>query len=77
MGEVRFPTVPTFACPTCQRPVEWSPEARWRPFCSERCRLIDLGAWMTEQRAIPSDDAPEDAGEAGTPDLQSDDPRRH
>jgi hypothetical protein len=45
-------------CPTCQRPVEWSPTAPFRPFCSERCKLIDLGAWVTEQRAIPGEEPP-------------------
>ncbi|MDB6086773.1 MAG: yacG [Gammaproteobacteria bacterium] len=44
-------------CPTCQRPVEWSPESPYRPFCSDRCRLIDLGAWLTEQRTIPDESA--------------------
>ncbi len=43
------------SCPTCQRPVEWSTEAPWRPFCSERCRLIDFGAWVSGQRAIPGE----------------------
>jgi uncharacterized protein len=43
-------------CPTCRRPVEWSEESAYRPFCSERCRLIDLGAWLTEQHKIPDDD---------------------
>jgi uncharacterized protein len=42
-------------CPTCKRPVEWSAESVYRPFCSERCRLIDLGAWFSEQRRIPDD----------------------
>ena len=28
-------------------PVEWTPASRWRPFCSERCKMIDLGAWAT------------------------------
>jgi endogenous inhibitor of DNA gyrase (YacG/DUF329 family) len=37
--------------------VEWSPESPYRPFCSERCRLIDLGAWLTEQHRIPDEDA--------------------
>ena len=46
----------TVSCPTCQRPVEWSPESPFRPFCSERCRLIDLGAWVSEQRGIPGDE---------------------
>ena len=45
-------------CPTCRRPVEWSEQSAYRPFCSERCRLIDLGAWLTEQRAIPGEPAP-------------------
>jgi uncharacterized protein len=40
-------------CPTCGRPVEWNASSPWRPFCSERCKLIDLGAWASEQRSIP------------------------
>ena len=44
-------------CPTCRRPVEWSEQSAYRPFCSERCRLIDLGAWLTEQHKIPDEDA--------------------
>ncbi|HXW74989.1 MAG TPA: DNA gyrase inhibitor YacG [Steroidobacteraceae bacterium] len=43
-------------CPTCQRHLEWD-SAPFRPFCSERCRLIDLGAWLTEQRSIRGDTA--------------------
>ena len=46
-------------CPTCRREIDWSDSA-FRPFCSERCRLIDLGAWLSEQRAIPGDKAPEE-----------------
>jgi endogenous inhibitor of DNA gyrase (YacG/DUF329 family) len=42
-------------CPTCKRPVEWSPESVYRPFCSDRCRLIDLGAWFDEQHRIPDE----------------------
>jgi endogenous inhibitor of DNA gyrase (YacG/DUF329 family) len=41
-------------CPTCQRQIDWS-NSEFRPFCSERCRLIDLGAWLTEKHAIPGD----------------------
>jgi endogenous inhibitor of DNA gyrase (YacG/DUF329 family) len=37
--------------------LDWQ-SAPFRPFCSERCRLIDLGAWLSEQRAIPGDAAP-------------------
>ena len=43
-------------CPTCQRDLDWE-SAPFRPFCSERCRLIDLGAWFSGQRAIPGDTA--------------------
>jgi endogenous inhibitor of DNA gyrase (YacG/DUF329 family) len=42
-------------CPTCRREVEWSPVSPYRPFCSDRCRLIDLGAWLTEQHKIPDE----------------------
>jgi endogenous inhibitor of DNA gyrase (YacG/DUF329 family) len=41
-------------CPTCRRPVDWA-NAPYRPFCSERCRLVDLGAWLTERHAIPGE----------------------
>ena len=43
-------------CPTCQRELDWQ-SAPFRPFYSERCRLIDLGAWLTEQHVIPGDTA--------------------
>ena len=46
-------------CPTCRRPVTWSEDSPYRPFCSDRCRLIDLGAWLTEQHKIPDDADPE------------------
>jgi len=39
-------------CPTCGRPVEWSPASPFRPFCSERCKLIDLGDWLDESHRI-------------------------
>lgn len=45
----------TVACPTCKRVIAWSTDNKWRPFCSERCKLIDLGAWASEQHAIPGD----------------------
>ncbi|ENX1568057.1 DNA gyrase inhibitor YacG, partial [Neisseria gonorrhoeae] len=32
-------------CPTCQTAVVWKPENAFRPFCSQRCKLIDLGGW--------------------------------
>jgi len=43
-------------CPTCNSSVEWSVKSRFRPFCSEKCRLIDLGDWASENHAIPGQD---------------------
>ncbi|EGM77084.1 hypothetical protein Rhein_2849, partial [Rheinheimera sp. A13L] len=40
-------------CPTCQKEVIWGPGSAFRPFCSDRCRLIDLGAWANEEHKIP------------------------
>lgn len=41
-------------CPTCRREIDWE-SSPFKPFCSERCRMIDLGAWLSEQRSIPAD----------------------
>ncbi|MBK88693.1 MAG: DNA gyrase inhibitor YacG [Gammaproteobacteria bacterium] len=40
------------SCPTCKGRVKWTPANPFRPFCSERCRLIDLGAWAGEEHRI-------------------------
>ena len=47
-------------CPQCGKPAEWSAANRVRPFCSERCRVIDLGAWATESYRIPVQDNKDD-----------------
>lgn len=49
------PTPRIVLCPTCGTRVKWSPKNEFRPFCSERCKLIDLGAWAAEQHRIPGD----------------------
>ncbi len=41
-------------CPTCGTKVEWSEASKYRPFCSERCKQIDLGAWAEEKYTIPA-----------------------
>lgn len=38
-------------CPTCKKSTEWE-DNEYRPFCSERCKLIDLGAWASGQYRI-------------------------
>lgn len=49
----------TVSCPTCGKTVAWTPEQRWRPFCSERCKLIDLGEWLSEEHRIAGEPAPQ------------------
>lgn len=49
------------SCPHCGKPVAWAPESKWRPFCSERCRLVDLGQWFSEEHAIPGEEADPEA----------------
>jgi len=48
-------------CPTCGKPAVFAPENAWRPFCSERCRSVDLGAWASEAYKIPAKE--EDEGD--------------
>lgn len=48
----------TVACPTCGKEVVWNEASKWRPFCSERCKLIDLGDWADESHRIPGEELP-------------------
>ena len=52
-------------CPTCRRRIVWSQENPHRPFCSERCKLLDLDRWLREDYRIP---AQEDETDSGPPD---------
>lgn len=47
-------------CPTCSKKVEWSEANKYRPFCSLRCKQIDLGAWAEEKYTIPAVNPPDD-----------------
>ncbi len=42
------------SCPTCKKTVLWNQQPN-RPFCSERCKLIDLGEWAAEEKRIAGD----------------------
>lgn len=62
------PTLPapptrTVRCPACGGPSVYAPSNPYRPFCSDRCKLVDLGAWATEAFRVPAS-PPED------PDMQ-------
>jgi len=58
----------TVNCPRCGTPVPWGAQSPFRPFCSERCKLIDLGAWASEEYrvAVQGKDDDEDARPAAT-----------
>ncbi len=55
------------ACPTCKKPVRWISEEIFKPFCSERCKMIDLGDWATEAFKIPGEtlNEPDEDDETG------------
>lgn len=57
-------------CPACGQDSVYAPENRFRPFCSARCKGIDLGAWASEQFRMPTE-APPDDEPFGDPRLQS------
>jgi endogenous inhibitor of DNA gyrase (YacG/DUF329 family) len=50
------------SCPQCGASVPWTAESKWRPFCSERCKVIDLGDWAAERFRIDAVEPP-DPGE--------------
>ncbi|WP_415887121.1 DNA gyrase inhibitor YacG [Neptuniibacter sp. QD37_6] len=47
-------------CPTCSKEQAWDSSNPFRPFCSERCKMIDLGAWASEEYSIPESKAASD-----------------
>lgn len=49
-------------CPTCGKPVLWNEQSPFRPFCSKRCQLIDLGEWANEEKRIPAQNQDPDGG---------------
>ena len=59
-------------CPICRKPVSDDPPAdgakNYFPFCSERCKLIDLGRWLEGRYQIPVDDAAKRPGDANDDD---------
>lgn len=60
----------TVACPRCGEPAAFSADNRWRPFCSERCRRIDLGAWANEEYRIPARPDESEDEETGKPEPE-------
>ena len=59
-------------CPTCRKETTWEDNPH-RPFCSERCQLIDLGAWTQERYRIPGEklgSSPDDRDEQDDADKE-------
>jgi len=52
-------------CPHCGAASVFAPSNRWRPFCSERCKLIDLGDWASERYRMPDESVAAEDEEAG------------
>lgn len=63
------PDAPVVNCPTCRTATLFAPSNRFRPFCSERCKMIDLGAWGNEEFRVPAQTPPQDA-QYGDPRLE-------
>lgn len=61
----------TVRCPACGGPSEYSPDNAWRPFCCERCKNHDFGAWASESYRVADPAVP--GGEAAGDDA----PPRH
>jgi|JI8StandDraft_1071087.scaffolds.fasta_scaffold66505_3 hypothetical protein len=61
----------TFACPRCGQASRWQDNPS-RPFCSDRCKLIDLGAWASEDYRVPADNTSPLSGELGQQGFQDD-----
>jgi len=55
--------LPTVSCPQCGKEHSWDTKNRFRPFCSERCKLIDLGKWANEEYRVAESSDEEDFSE--------------
>lgn len=58
--------MPSFECPTCQKmfAVECNEDAPFRPFCCERCKMVDLGRWLDGTYRTSSTATPEELSES-------------
>ncbi len=48
-------------CPSCKKEIEYNAQNPFRPFCSERCKILDLGDWAMEKHAIPEAESEADS----------------
>lgn len=59
-------------CPRCGQPAEYGASNPFRPFCSERCKIIDLGKWASGDYRVPLDETELD-GKLDLPDSDDED----
>ena len=57
-------------CPTCDQTVRTTSDSKFMPFCCERCQLIDLGRWLSEENAIVADRSDDDDEQIDPPPNQ-------
>jgi len=50
-----MPKPSSVKCPHCEKTIPWTEAHPFRPFCSERCKLIDFGDWANEEHSIPGE----------------------
>ncbi|NJR72396.1 MAG: DNA gyrase inhibitor YacG [Gammaproteobacteria bacterium] len=53
MSDISLKSAKKVRCPQCSAPSLFHPSNVYRPFCSERCKMIDLGAWANDEYAVP------------------------
>ncbi len=57
-------------CALCRKQTHWE-NNKFRPFCSERCKMIDLGKWAAGDYAVPAEEDPEDGELPSTDETSS------
>lgn len=72
-------SAPLVRCPHCKKQIVYSTENPFRPFCCERCKLIDLGAWADESYKVPSNERADEItdGSGDDQDYSNDDDPLH
>ena len=58
-------------CPTCDKEATWQDNPH-RPFCSERCKLVDLGKWVNDEYRVPGRELPPEGHTNHRPDGETD-----
>ena len=53
----------TGPCPQCRKPASLETDNRFRPFCSERCKLLDLGEWFAGRYSVPTAEDDDNGGD--------------